>query len=129
MRNFLATVAGLVTAFLLIAAFQMVGHSIWPPPIGMDPTKPESIEAFMPLIPVGAMLFVALAHLMGGLIGSLVGYFVAKRNRIPGLIILGLVFAGSAANLMMISHPIWFMALDLGLIIIAFLLFLKFAKK
>ena len=129
MRTVLATIIGLFVGFLLIATIEMCGHAIWPPPAGLDPADPESIKQYIDQIHVGNFILMALGHLIGALIGGLIGFYIAKSERIPGFIVVGLVFLATVINLLLIPHPIWFMALDLGSVVIAFLIYLRMARN
>lgn len=130
----IAVLGGLVVAFALIMVIEMVGHSLYPLPAGLDTSDVDELAAALEQAPVGALLFV----LLGWTIGTGLGAWVAARLVEPmlgvarvifGAIGLGpaahgleagtmpvidalvvstiLLFAG-IANLVMLRHPMWF---------------------
>lgn len=110
-RLILATVAGLVAAFITIMAVEFMGATLHPPPPGLDITRPEDMATLMASMPMTAMAVVVLAWILGAFDGGLVAGLIARgRGRIPALVIGGLVVLGVLANSRMIPHPMWMLA-------------------
>jgi len=113
-RSVLGVVLGLFAAGLVIMTVQGIGHQAFPLPEGIDPKDPESLKAGMDRIPLGAMLFVLLAYLVGTIAGAWLAARIAGRAAILHGLIVGLfLLAGSIANLMKIPHPVWFALVNL----------------
>ncbi len=109
LRFTLAVLAGLVTAVLLIAGIEFMGHRIYPPPADLDISNIEQFAAFVNELPVGALLIVIAAWLTATFIGGLVACVIAgsRPMLVAGIIGAVLLFA-SIGNLLMIAHPKWF---------------------
>ena len=109
LRKFFGGLIGIIAAFAVITIVQMIGHQVIPPPGGMDPSDPESIRDAMASIPIGSLLFVLLSYYAGAFTGSFVaGWLGGARPLSNTIVIGGLVFAATVANLVMIPHPLWF---------------------
>ena len=108
-RSILAVIVGMLVAFVLIALVQAVGHRIYPPPAGMDPTSIESIKAAMAQIPLAALLFVLLSYATGSVAGGWVAAkFAPVRKMRQAMMVAALLFGAGLMNLMTIPHPTWF---------------------
>jgi hypothetical protein len=113
-RAVVAVVAGLIAAIVLIAVIEAVGHSYYPVPGHLDPFSPDpEVQAefrnFVANLPLGALLFVLGAWIVGTFAGGWVAAYVAAVRpavfaNIVGVAILILCFI----NLAMLPHPIWF---------------------
>jgi hypothetical protein len=116
-RKVLAVVAGAVVAFLIVLLVEGLGLRIYPPPPGVDVGDPASRAAAVAAMPLGALLFVLAAWVLGAGIGAAVATAVVRREaRWPGLVVGGLILAGSLYNLMVIPHPVWFTAAAVALV-------------
>lgn len=113
MRYVLATFAGLLVAAILTFGIESLGSVFFPLPEGADPMDIEWIKNNMNLIPTGAMIMVALAHVVGIICGMLVAGLIAKNSMIPAYVVAVLMLLGTIANLFMIPHPTWFMFVDI----------------
>ena len=104
-----AALAGIVIAFLLVYAVQFVGHSIYPPPAGLDQTDMEAMQDYISTLPVPALLFPMLAYFIGTFCGTLFACTIGTARPVIFAFIVGvLVMAGTVANLIWIPHPLWF---------------------
>lgn len=110
MRNVLAVIFGVATAGFVVRGVEMIGHSFYPPPVGLSPENPEAIAAYMANAPFMAIAFVLLAWACGALVGGAVAARVAVGRRTArygttvGLVLLVM----SAMILWTIPHPLWF---------------------
>ncbi len=108
-RKIMGGLAGIIAAFAVITIVQMIGHQVIPPPSGMDPSDPDSVRGAMASLPIGAFLFVLLSYYLGAFTGSFVATWLGGAKPLTNTIVVGgLVFAATVANLMMIPHPLWF---------------------
>lgn len=113
MKNVLATIVGLIVASVTVYVFEsLLGHTLFPLPEGIDPMDMESIKENMHLIPVGAKIFVVIAHFMGILMGMFVAALISKISMVPAYIVGGLMLAATAFNLIMLPKETWFLAAD-----------------
>ena len=115
LRKVFGSLAGIIAAFAVITLVQMIGHQVIPPPSGMNPADPDSIREAMASLPIGAFLFVLLSYFLGAFTGSFVATWLGGvRVRTSAIVVGGLVFAATVANLVMIPHPIWFSVVALA---------------
>lgn len=129
-KNIASGIAGVVIAVALVWLVERIGQSIYPPPADLDFADPDAMRAYVATVPLGALLFVAAAWF----IGTLGGTFVACKigNAKPwtfAVVVGGLMLIATAANLIMIPHPIWFSILGVVGIIVAACLGMKFAAR
>ena len=121
-RNIVAVLGGMLLAAIVAYLVEGIGHSIWPPPELPDGTTPEqataAAAAWMKIAPIGAMLMVALAHLVGVAVGVWFAFKMQKGFKLAGMIV-GVIFLLMAlATWAMITHPFWFMVVDFVAIVI-----------
>ena len=101
--------AGSIVGVILIAVVEMLGHLVFPPPPGIDPTDPESLRTAMELVPAGALAAVLLAWGIGTFAGAcLTARLAARARSAHGMVVGLLMLAGGVANMMIIPHPLWF---------------------
>ena len=113
-RNIAAGVVGIIVAFVLVVVVEKIGHTVYPIPEGLDFADPEAMLDYFATVPLGAMLFVAAAWLIGAAGGTCAACAIGTaRPWIFALVVGGLVFIAASFNLFMIPHPIWFSVLGL----------------
>jgi hypothetical protein len=78
MRMLMGIVAGIVVAFVCIFAVEWVGHSVYPPPPGLDLSNPADMERLMAAMPATAKALVLVAWFVGALAGA------GRRTGSPG---------------------------------------------
>ncbi|MBT8253088.1 MAG: hypothetical protein HKN00_07640 [Flavobacteriaceae bacterium] len=112
MKNVLAVVIGLLSAFVTIMALEYLSTVLFPLPEGADPTDLEWLKNNLESIPGGAMITVAIAHLIGIIIGMFVATLIAKKTLIPAYIVGVILLVGTIMNLIVIPHQTWFAVTD-----------------
>lgn len=122
-RKLAAGVAGVIVAMLTIQLVEMLGHLVYPPPADFEFGDHEQVRDFISTLPVGSILFVGAAWVLGAFLGTLAGALLARSGALPYAIVVGgLVLAGAATMLVIIPHPWWFtIAAPAGIVIAAFL--------
>jgi hypothetical protein len=106
MRMGLGIVAGLVVAFLCVFAVEWVGHSLYPPPAGLDASDPADQARLMAAMPAAAKATVLLAWFGGALAGAWTADRIAGRG-LAGWVVALLVIAAGVATMLVIPHPAW----------------------
>lgn len=102
-------VAGFVIAFVVVLAVEMVGLRVFPQPIGMDPTNPESVREHLSEIPTGSFVTVLVAWTLAAFTGPVVTRRIAGETpQWPGLTVAALFAALCLYNLVVIPGPAWF---------------------
>ena len=108
-RSVLTVLAGAIVAGILIAVVEAIGHHVYPPPPGIDPTDPESLRTAMESMPLGALVAVLLAWGVGTFAGSWLAARIAGRaGMVHGMVVGVLMLVAGVANMLMIPHPLWF---------------------
>ena len=119
MRLVPGVVAGVVCGFVVIYAVEQVGHQIWPVATKLDLKDKAAAAAFLANMPLGGLLTVLAAWILGAYTGSVVGLLAADRRRIAGVIPAAVIFAATVLVLFMLPHPLWMAVGGLGGIIAA----------
>jgi hypothetical protein len=109
MRMTLGIVAGIVVAFLCVFAVEIVGHSLYPTPAGLDVNDPADQVRLMAAMPTAAKAVVLVAWFIGALAGAWVANRIAGHS-IAGWVVALLVIAAGIATMLMIPHPAWMWA-------------------
>ncbi|WP_332770022.1 hypothetical protein [Phenylobacterium sp.] len=110
LRLILGVVLGVLVGMVVTGVVEGMGHTIFPPPPGVDLTDPAQLSTVMSKIPLEAKVAVLLAWFLGVLAGASTGNLVAGRRAWAGRIVALALFAFSAWTMWMIPHPLWFMA-------------------
>jgi hypothetical protein len=97
--------AGIVAAFVTVWVIDLIGHTIYPVPTGLDIYDKAAVAAFIASLPVGAQVFVAFAWFAGALDGGLVAALIGRRRWTVWLI-AALVACAGVLNVLMIPHPL-----------------------
>lgn len=119
-KNIAAGIAGVVIAVALVWLVERIGHAVYPPPADLDFADPDAMRAYMATVPGGALLFVGGAWFIGTLGGTFTACKIGSAKPLTfAAIVGGLMLVATAANLIMIPHPIWFSILGVAGIIIA----------
>ncbi len=119
-RNIAACVTGVLIAFGLVWIVEMVGHSVYPPPLDIDFSNTEALRAYAASMPVGALLFVGGAWFIGTLFGTTAACHIGVAGpRVFASVIGGLMLVATIINLTMIPHPLWFSIAGVAGIIVA----------
>ena len=107
LRTALGVVLGLIVGLLIILAVEGVGHTIFPPPPGVNLTDPAQLDTAMARIPTPAKFAVLLAWFLGTLGGASAANLIAGRRAWAGRIVALIVLALSIFNMTSIHHPVW----------------------
>lgn len=129
-RTILGMLVGLVTMWLTVAALEFLGHALFPPPPGLDPTNPEHLQQIIAAASIGALAMLVLAWVGGAFVGAWVGARIARHTRAAAIAVALFVMAGVAGMVMIVpDHPTWVSALGLLLPIPAALVAAKLAGR
>ena len=109
-RNIIAIIAAIVTGGVVVFLMDVLGHSIYPAPTGLDPARPETISEFLKSAPIGALVFIALAQAAGAFSGGFIAWIISKKQRVA--LIYGVIaLAFGVMNLLVVPHPVWLAAI------------------
>lgn len=111
LRGFLALLAGMGVAFVLIGAVEIASAGLYPPPKDLNPADQEQMAAFVATLPTGAYLMILLAWTAGAIGGGFTAARLAGCCRPIHAGIIGLLLvAGALATMRQIPHPGWMWA-------------------
>jgi predicted MFS family arabinose efflux permease len=100
--------AGLVVAYSLILAVELVGMQLFPQPPDMNPIDPESVRQHLGEISVGSFVTVLVAWGLAAMCGPMVTRKIAGEHpKWPALTVVVLFAALVAYNLVAIPTPAW----------------------
>ena len=103
-------VLGAIVAVIVVGVVEGVGHTIFPPPPGVNLTDPAQLDTAMARIPTPAKFAVLLAWFLGTLGGASAANLIAGRRAWAGRIVALIVLALAGFNMTTIAHPPWMMA-------------------
>lgn len=109
LRTILGVVLGVIVAVIVVGVVEGVGHTIFPPPPGVNLTDPAQLATVMTRITFPAKIAVLLAWVLGALAGASAGNVIAGRRAWAGRVVTLVVLALSIFNMTTIPHPVWFM--------------------
>lgn len=129
-RKMIAVVAGAGVAVLLVMLIQQLGHSLYPPPDGLDPADEEFMRDYIANLPWGPLAFAIASYVVSTLVGGWVAAAVAGEQPLifAGIVAL-FVLAGAVSTMLMIPHPTWFMIAAVGGIVLAVVLAVSLASR
>jgi len=119
-KNIAAGIAGVVIAGLLVWLVEMLGHAVYPPPTDLNFADPDAMRAYIDMMPLGALLFVAAAWFIGTLGGTFAACKIGDaKPMIFAVVVGGLMLIATLFNLVTIPHPLWFSILGVVGIVVA----------
>ncbi|MFT4603055.1 MAG: hypothetical protein ACI857_003242 [Arenicella sp.] len=117
MKKLWGVIAGLVSAFIVVFALEMISHLIYPPPAISDPTDYVAMGELLKLAPLGSLLIVVFGHFLAMFVGTVITLKITKEKS-AAYIVIGLFVLLTAMNLYMIKHPMWFVISDMAAVIL-----------
>lgn len=113
------SIVGALVAVIVVFVWEVVGHTIFEVPAGLDPSKPEEARAYVAALPFEAKAWVVGGWLLAALFGGLVARALTGKRWpawIPALVIL----AAAIANFVALPfHPWWMIAAGLAAPLVA----------
>jgi len=119
LRSVLGVIIGIISGFVVIYAVEHIGQLIWPVATELDLKDKAAAAAFLAGMPIGGLVTVVVAWILGAYTGSMVALLMSDRRRIEGIIPAALIFAATVLVLFMLPHPLWMAVAGLGGIIAA----------
>ena len=108
LRTLLATLAGLITAMLVIFAVEAAGMLLFPPPAGMRLDTEADLARMVAMSSPAAKAWLVSGWALGSFIGGWVAARLSARYRRIAAAAVGLlIVAGTVMNAVVIAHPMW----------------------
>ncbi|WP_420582816.1 hypothetical protein [Reichenbachiella sp.] len=115
LKNILALIAGIIIGSIVNIGLIMLGHTLVPPPEGMNPMDMESLKEFMPMFTPSHFVAPFLAHAFGTLVGAFAAAKIAANHQLKFALGIGVWFLyGGISMIIDFPSPLWFNILDLG---------------
>lgn len=112
-------IAGLLTAFIIMMAFEFVNSFLFPLPEGIDLRSVEAIHAFIASLPWHAYVLVFLGWAIGAFKGGYVTTYLSKERTYQLSLAVGIILAlFGLANNLAIGHHAFFTVITLPLFIV-----------
>ncbi len=113
-RTILGMLVGLVVMWLTVTALEFLGHAVFPPPPGLDPTNPEHLQQIIAAASVGSLAMLVLGWIAGTFVGGWVAARIARHARAAAIAVALFVMASVAGMMVIIpEHPGWVATLGL----------------
>ena len=108
-KNTFSILFGILVAIGVIFIFEALGHVIYPTPANLKLENPGQLQNIIAHLPVGNLLFVLLAWVLGAFTGAFGAMFFAKSRHpaLPG-IVTAFVFVAAVSNFFFVPYPRWF---------------------
>lgn len=104
-----AVIAGIVIAVLSVVLFDWISHTVYPPPPGLENLGAEGLRAHIANAPLVALLLVLAGPIVGAFDGTFVACLIDRgKPSTYAMVVAAVMLAGTAMNLYMIEHPMWF---------------------
>ena len=105
MKNVLGVIAGIVVAFLIVAASDWVGSALFPlrDVVAADP---DALAAYIAEMPIAAKLIIASGWLVAPLAGAWLCLRIADW-RPGGWIVAAVFLVAGLVNQFALPHPLW----------------------
>ena len=101
----------MVVGAFATGVLQTLGHQLYPPPSGIDPSDTAALKAAMASAPTEALFLVLVSYLIGTFCGAGVAGWSGHGDRVAVIGSTLLLLTAGLLNLMMVPHPVWFTVL------------------
>lgn len=109
MRRVLTLLLGVLTAFIVTFAIELMNQLLYTLPPELDHRRPEDLQKMIDLMPFGAALIVLLAWSVGTGCGAYVAVRLGPGRKFwPAWVIGGIQLLAGISMLLIARHPVWF---------------------
>lgn len=113
-RTATSVIGGIVTALVVMIAFEFTNSFFYPFPEGFDTGNLEQVKRFIDLNSPNIFLLVIAGWMFGSLLGGFVATKLARKNGIGIGIVTGCIFTIlQLLNFQFLPHPVWAMVIGL----------------
>lgn len=129
MRHVLATIAGIIDAFIIVFIFDFLAHTLYPVEFDVMTMDLSQMGFEIDKIPNEKFYITGLGHFLGFVAGMGLSSIISKTSRIPALIVSGLLLIGITFNLFTLPHPLIFDYIEIAAIALGFTIGWMITKK
>ncbi len=109
LRSIGAVIAGLIVAFVLLVAIEVISNVFYPFPPGFDPNDFEACKAHVAKYPTWVLVVAALGWGATVFLSSwLATRLGTGRHPAHGIVVGSLLCLAAAANIVMLPYAVWF---------------------
>lgn len=122
LRAILSIVGGVIAAFVIVMLGDMLSQAVAASSAGAPPadmTDRAAIEAYMAGLPVTVFVIMLAGWTLAAFAAGFLASRFGGRGAWPGWVAAGLFLCATAANLLLIPHPVWMTAAGIVLVIAA----------
>ncbi|MEM7569411.1 MAG: hypothetical protein AAF337_06415 [Pseudomonadota bacterium] len=111
MRSFFASLAGIISAGLVVFVLEQLGHVLFAPAGALpDPSDAQAMAEYVTSQPLPAKLWLVLAWSMGATSGCFIGTRIGQGQALPAALVAAFILLGIVSKVMAIPHPLWLTA-------------------
>lgn len=119
-RSVIGVISGVIVGGIIVTFGQLLAIWLAPPSPGFDPTDASAVIAAIPGLPLGSLLIVIVAWVVGAGFGARIALRIARgTNRWPGLSVGGLLLIAIVYNWWKLLSPPWYVLVALICVIAA----------
>ncbi len=111
LKSSLAVLAGIIGGSAVIWLIEALGHALFPAPAGLGMQGPGVTSEHLQQMPVLLLSVVLLAYAAGSFAGGWISVAISEKLRDSIIVGFALLVFG-IVNLLMVSHPVWFVVVS-----------------
>lgn len=119
-RAILSIVAGVVAAFVIVMLGDMASHAVAASAAGAPPADMSdraAIEAYMAGLPATVFMVMLAGWTIAAFAAAFIAARLGRKGPWPGWVAAGVFLCATAANLLMIPHPVWMAVAGVALVV------------
>ena len=114
LKSVISIVTGILVAALVVFLVGLLGHQIYPPPMGIEVRDMETLKILIGFASVGVFVVIISAWMLGSFVGGYCAAGLAESSKMKHAIVVGAVLMIFGLIIMLIFvPPIWFWILGL----------------
>lgn len=128
-RLMAAVLMGLIVAFAITFAIELLNSRIYPLPPGTDYRDAASMRAALATLPPQALIGVLVGWFVAAVASAWVAMRIARGDRRPVWLLGLLLLVAAIANMTLFPHPIWFWVIGVALYPVAIMLGIRLGTR
>lgn len=120
MRNVLATIAGIIDAFIIVIIFDFVAHTLYPIDFDFMAIDVTEMGNEINKIPKEKLFIMGFGHFIAFVVGMGLSSIISKTSKVPAIIVSVLLLVGIVFNLFTKPHPLILDYIEITAIVLGF---------